>query len=247
MKPLMIQTLAVALLAGSTLSAVPAIAQTEAPAGGQGGGGSGTTILPRQGTGNQGSSGAATPDSGAAGAPSRAQPPQGTESTTQQQQPSGNGSGSSNAQTRGTDQGTGTAQQPGGQAGQSDGSTAGGSDSGARTPDNARQEGGAQQQAPDRADTNRPSGETTGSVNITNEQRTEIRNVIVRDRVRPADINVNVDVGVAIPRTVVLHPLPPRIVEILPAYRGYEYFVLADGRIIIVDPRTHEIVYILVG
>jgi hypothetical protein len=43
-----------------------------------------------------------------------------------------------------------------------------------------------------------------------------------------------------------LHPLPPRVVEILPAYRSYRYFVLADNRIVIVEPDTYEIVYILV-
>ena len=53
-------------------------------------------------------------------------------------------------------------------------------------------------------------------------------------------------IGVAVPSTVVLHPLPPRVIEIVPDYRGYEYFVLADGRIIIVEPGTLKIVYVLV-
>jgi hypothetical protein len=35
-------------------------------------------------------------------------------------------------------------------------------------------------------------------------------------------------------------------VEIVPAYEGYSYFVLADGRIVIVEPDTLEIVVILV-
>ena len=60
------------------------------------------------------------------------------------------------------------------------------------------------------------------------------------------DIDIDINVGVAVPSTVVLHPLPPRVIEIVPAYRGYEYFVLADGRIIIVEPGTLKIVYILV-
>ena len=50
----------------------------------------------------------------------------------------------------------------------------------------------------------------------------------------------------AAPTTVEFHPLPARIVEIVPQYRGYEYFVLADGRIIIVEPSSHEVVYIIV-
>ncbi|TIU54111.1 MAG: DUF1236 domain-containing protein, partial [Mesorhizobium sp.] len=39
--------------------------------------------------------------------------------------------------------------------------------------------------------------------------------------------------------------LPARIVKIVPAYEYYEYFVLADGRIVIVDPDTYKIVLIL--
>jgi hypothetical protein len=34
--------------------------------------------------------------------------------------------------------------------------------------------------------------------------------------------------------------------EIVPDYRGYEYFVLAEGRIIIVEPGTLKVVYVLV-
>ena len=46
-------------------------------------------------------------------------------------------------------------------------------------------------------------------------------------------------------RTVVLHPLPPRIIEIVPAYASYQYFVLADGTILIVDPGTFNVVYVI--
>ena len=49
-------------------------------------------------------------------------------------------------------------------------------------------------------------------------------------------MNFEMNVGTRIPQTVELHPLPPRIVKIVPRYEGYRYFLLADGRIIIVDP-----------
>ena len=42
------------------------------------------------------------------------------------------------------------------------------------------------------------------------------------------------------------HPLPPRIVEIYPEWRGYEV-ILVHGRYVIVRPQTHEIVYIIEG
>jgi hypothetical protein len=91
-----------------------------------------------------------------------------------------------------------------------------------------------------------PSGETTGSINITAEQQTELKQVITTTKVEPATVDIDVNVGVAVPKTVVLHELPPRVIELVPAYKGYKYFLLADGRIIIVEPSTLEIVYIIV-
>lgn len=98
------------------------------------------------------------------------------------------------------------------------------------------------------------SNEKTGSVrknggvnvNVTTEQKTEIRQVIKTEDVQPVEhVTFHVDVGTSIPHSVHLHRLPPRIVKIVPAYEDYEYFVLADGRIVIVDPSSYDIVYIL--
>ncbi|HWK67301.1 MAG TPA: DUF1236 domain-containing protein [Rhizobiaceae bacterium] len=90
------------------------------------------------------------------------------------------------------------------------------------------------------------SGETTGSINVTTEQRTEIRQIITEEKVEPVrSVEFEVTVGTAVPKTVEVHTLPPRIVKLVPAYEGYKYFVLADGRIVIVDPNSMEIVYIV--
>lgn len=97
----------------------------------------------------------------------------------------------------------------------------------------------------DEASTSEPSNETTASIDITSEQRTEIRNVIVESKAEPIDLDIEVNVGVVVPKTVELRPLPTRIIEIVPAYRSYEYFVLADGRIIIVEPGTLKVVYVI--
>jgi hypothetical protein len=53
-------------------------------------------------------------------------------------------------------------------------------------------------------------------------------------------------VGVAVPTTVVLTPLPEQVVTILPQYKGFLFFLLPDGRIVIVDPNSHKIVVIIV-
>lgn len=89
------------------------------------------------------------------------------------------------------------------------------------------------------------SNETTASIDVTTEQRTEIRNVIVESDAKPVDVDFDVDVGVVVPRAVELRPLPPRIVEIVPAYRSYKYILLADGRILIVEPASLKIVYVI--
>lgn len=91
------------------------------------------------------------------------------------------------------------------------------------------------------------SNETTASIDISAEQRTEIHNVIVESKAKPVDIDIDVNVGVVVPRTVELLPLPPRIVEIVPAYRTYKYILLADGRILIVEPSSLKIVYVITG
>jgi hypothetical protein len=95
-------------------------------------------------------------------------------------------------------------------------------------------------------DETKPSTETTASIDISAEQKTEITQVFRSEKAEPVDIDIDVNVGVVVPRTVTLRPLPPRVIEIVPAYRGYEYFVLADGRIVIVEPGTYKVVYILV-
>jgi hypothetical protein len=88
----------------------------------------------------------------------------------------------------------------------------------------------------------------TASINnVTVEQKTQVTQIIHETNVEPVrDVNFEISVGIEVPRhRIHLHRLPSRIVKLIPAYEGYEYFVLADGRIVIVDPDTYEIVLIL--
>ncbi|MER9291344.1 DUF1236 domain-containing protein [Mesorhizobium sp. M0510] len=89
---------------------------------------------------------------------------------------------------------------------------------------------------------------STGSINnVTVEQKTEVTQIIRETKIEPvSNVDFDITVGVEVPRQKVrLHRLPARIVKIVPAYESYEYFVLADGRIVIVDPDTFKIVLIL--
>jgi Protein of unknown function (DUF1236) len=59
-----------------------------------------------------------------------------------------------------------------------------------------------------------------------------------------SSVNFIVSVGTRVPRSVRFMALPQTIVEIEPAWRGFEYFMIGD-EIVIVDPRSLEIVAIV--
>ena len=83
-----------------------------------------------------------------------------------------------------------------------------------------------------------------GSARLTTEQRTKISSVIKSQKVESVGLNVSVSVGTRIPADVRLHPLPQQVIVIYPEWRGYDYILVGD-QIVIVDPRTHEIVAIV--
>ena len=91
-------------------------------------------------------------------------------------------------------------------------------------------------------------GRASGGANVqlTQDQRTKIKDVVVRDRnvARADNVNFNIRVGVAVPRTVHVAVLPPEVVTIVPEYRGFEYVLVGD-QLLIIDPNTLEIVAIL--
>jgi hypothetical protein len=87
---------------------------------------------------------------------------------------------------------------------------------------------------------------TNINVNLTPEKRTQIHEVIVKERNAPrvSSPNFSVSVGTRVPRTVRFVALPQTIAELEPAWRGFEYF-MAGNEIVIVDPRSLEIVAVI--
>ncbi|MFS8053030.1 DUF1236 domain-containing protein [Rhizobium sp. BR 317] len=87
---------------------------------------------------------------------------------------------------------------------------------------------------------------TNSNTNITVEQQTQVRQVIKEVHTQPIQQTEikTVSVGATIPHSIKLVALPPRIVKIVPQYKSYRFFVLDDGRIVIVDPSTFTIVYV---
>ena len=79
------------------------------------------------------------------------------------------------------------------------------------------------------------------------EKRSQITTAIKQENI-PAvtNVNFNISVGARVPSTVRFYPVPTRIIEIYPEWRGYQV-ILVNGRYIIVRPQTYEIVYIIEG
>ncbi len=92
-------------------------------------------------------------------------------------------------------------------------------------------------------------GKTTGQAGagakMSSEQRTRISTVIREQHVAPVThVNFSISVGTRVPRDVTFHALPVEIVTIYPEWRGYEY-ILVNDQIVVMDPRTFEIVAVL--
>lgn len=105
--------------------------------------------------------------------------------------------------------------------------------------------------APTQAPADSKSG-TTGQgaaggagAQLSTEQRTQISNTVRQVNVRPeTNVNFSISVGTVVPRSITLHVLPPRVVEIYPAWRGYR-FILVGNDIIVIDPATYRIVAVI--
>jgi hypothetical protein len=58
------------------------------------------------------------------------------------------------------------------------------------------------------------------------------------------DVDFAISVGIHVPRRIRLYPVPVTLVEFIPAYRSYVYFVV-DDYICIVDPDTRVIIEVI--
>jgi hypothetical protein len=89
------------------------------------------------------------------------------------------------------------------------------------------------------------TGQAGAGAKLSTEQRTKITTVIKGERIAPVEhVNFSISVGTRVPRDVTFHPLPTEVVTIYPEWRGYE-FILVGDQVVVVDPRTFEIVAVL--
>jgi hypothetical protein len=89
------------------------------------------------------------------------------------------------------------------------------------------------------------TGQAGAGGKLSTEQRTKISTVIKSQHVAPVtNVNFSISVGTRVPRGVSFHPLPAEVVTIYPEWRGYE-FILVRDQILVIDPRTLEIVAVI--
>jgi hypothetical protein len=90
------------------------------------------------------------------------------------------------------------------------------------------------------------TGGRGGSVQLSEQQRSKIKTIVTEGHAPRFSGNVNFDVkvGTKIPRSVHIVALPDDIVRLVPEYRGYDYILVRD-EILIVDPKTLEIVAVI--
>jgi hypothetical protein len=84
-----------------------------------------------------------------------------------------------------------------------------------------------------------------GHKTLTVEQKTKVRETVLRGGSAPrvTSVNFNISVGTAVPTTVRVVEVPSVLIEYYPDWRGHLYFVYND-EIIIVD-RQHRIIAVL--
>jgi hypothetical protein len=79
---------------------------------------------------------------------------------------------------------------------------------------------------------------------VTPEIGTEFKTYVTTQKVAPVEVTGDIAVGVALPDTVVLQPVPDVIVTKSPEFKGHRYAVVGS-RVVVVEPSTTKIVAVI--
>jgi hypothetical protein len=118
------------------------------------------------------------------------------------------------------------------------------SESGAKTEQNRNSSKSGQSTTEQNRTTTTGQGAAAGSAKLSSEQRTKITSIFKQHKVEQTKLSVSVSVGTRIPTSVHLFPIPVQVVEVYPEWRGF-YYILVGDQIVIISPRTHEIVAVI--
>ncbi len=89
--------------------------------------------------------------------------------------------------------------------------------------------------------------QTMGKTNLPHDKAAKVAQTLMASGGAQTSTNININevrVGASLPADVVINPLPETIVELVPAFRGYDYIVVND-EIVIIDPSTRQVVEII--
>jgi hypothetical protein len=109
-----------------------------------------------------------------------------------------------------------------------------------------------------------PPGTTSGAIQqksgvpVSEDQHSQVKTAIARasaPRVDRRELHFCVSIGARVPQSVHIVALPDEIVQILPQYRGFDYFIISyrtkdpggadyffvKDELVIIDPKTLEI------
>lgn len=90
-----------------------------------------------------------------------------------------------------------------------------------------------------------PSAPLRPAPQISGEQETRIRDSVKNAKVdNVAKLAIPLEVGAEVPRNLHFYPMPKEVAEIAPEYGGY-FYVVADSKIVVIDPLSYRIVAIL--
>jgi opacity protein-like surface antigen len=113
-------------------------------------------------------------------------------------------------------------------------------------PKDQGSKGSAQTQPKDQGSKGASKESTGGRVQISEQQRTNVHQTILKESNvnRINQVNFSINVGTRVPRSVHLVALPASVISLVPQYRSYRYFV-ANDQVCIVDPNSYEIVEVI--
>ncbi len=79
-----------------------------------------------------------------------------------------------------------------------------------------------------------------GKVQTSQEHATRMTELLMRNS-RSEKVDIDINVGVRVPDSITIRPLPSEVLLFAPEYRGYDYFISND-EVVFVAPDLHEIV-----
>lgn len=82
------------------------------------------------------------------------------------------------------------------------------------------------------------------TLTIAPEHERVIKDYVVKEHMRPVDVDENITIGATVPESVELAPVPEQIITTAPEVRKYRYFYWKD-RVVFVDPDSRRVVDIV--